>query len=89
MMKGVVSKERDRKAECRHGDNNRLQFWGAPSCRATQQRASEQFTSLGLSRTSNPTARIARGGGESSSGKAAQEKQKRKAIPRLEGKQHC
>lgn len=62
MMKGVVSKGRDRKAECRHGDNNRLQFWGAPSCRATQQRTSEQFTSLRLSRTSNPTARIARGG---------------------------
>lgn len=50
------SKERDRKAECTHGDN-RPQFWGAPSCRATQQRASEQYTSLRLSRTSSPTAR--------------------------------
>lgn len=88
-MKGVVSKERDRKAECIHGDNNRLQFCGAPSCRATQQRASEQYTSLRLSRTSNTTARNSQSGGESSAGKAAQEKQKCKAIPRLGRNRHC
>lgn len=50
-MKGVVSKRRDRKAECTCGDKNRLQFWGLPSPEEHQS----SMPSFRLSRTLDPT----------------------------------
>lgn len=76
MMKGVVSKTRDRKAECTCGDKNRLQFLGLPAPEEHQS----NISSFKLSRTSDPTRSNSQREGKSS-GKATLGKKKCKAIP--------
>jgi len=72
-MRGVVSKERDRTAECTHGDKHRLQFCGAPSSGATRERASERY---GIVQAQQCLRSNSQREGQRSAGKATQEKQK-------------
>lgn len=65
-MKGVVSKRRDRKAECTCGDKTRLQFLGVPAPGKHQS----NLPPFKLSRTLDPTRSSSQREGKRSSGKA-------------------
>lgn len=64
-MKGVVSKRRDRKAECTCGDKNRLHFLGLPA----PEEHHSNMPSFRLSRTSDPNRSNSQREGKRSSGK--------------------